>query len=238
MITGKKDTDCQILIKLDIKALSRFCCVNKYANTILSNRTYWQQKLEKDNLLYALPYLFNTCSSPSIQYLTAYVKLTKAAEDAKLILTINEIEVLRKDNKTPGIIIMAANDMESYKILTPFLDSEIIKCITSHNCTSHNCIYFTYNNHNEYKFELKEYDYTILELIWQKYQLLKYLTITKFLGYLRYKLAVGDSVGLTFLLTQRKLNNLHNRKPLTYAKFSEILVRRMGIIDTLKYLNS
>ena len=236
MITGKKDTFYQILIKLNIKALSRFCCVNKYVNTILSDKTFWQQKLEKNNLLYALPYFFNIPCKPL--NLIAYDKLTKAAQDANLILTINEIEVLRKDNKTPGIITMAANDMECYKILTPFLDSEIIKCITSHNCTSHNCIYFTYNNHNEYKFELKEYDYTILERIWQKDQLLQYLTITKFFGYLRYKLAVGDSVGLTFLLTQQKLNNLHNRKPLTYARFSEILVRRMGIIDTLKYLNS
>src|SRR4029079_6376599 len=139
-LTGMQDVDLKILLELDIKNLTRYCSINKFAQKLCSDSNFWKLYFQKHNLpIYDIPTNTNG-------WLLEFNKMDIASRETNLILIINKIESKEGGSGLIHIIEKELNFLSNalYKITK----NENLKNIT-YNKDPHLFIHYI---NNQYKF--------------------------------------------------------------------------------------
>ena len=123
-LTKIDDANYEILKTLDIKSLSKYCSTNKYAQQICNNDDFWQSKFNYDQLP------LNAISTQPLtlnEWIKEYVLVSEAYKNAFNIIAMNEVEQIRKEDKTNGLIyvnmyVFNIDEQIQYKILSMFIN--------------------------------------------------------------------------------------------------------------------
>ena len=217
-LTGIPEMDFEILIKLDIKSLNRYCRATNYESSICNDHYFWMEKFKYD----ALPsYLIKNIPNHYDDWLTLYRILKITSDSAKETLFVNNVEATRTDNNTTGIINI-------YRI-----DSMILKNITNQipltNILNVKLIYI-----NDHLYHLKINDQTkyikinhndVLNLMTNVY----YTMYDKNENYSN----IVDEQNISFIININSIQMLAGFRTDINLIY---LYRRLSILDTLKYI--
>jgi len=104
VLTSNYDVNYEILKKLDIKSLNRFCIINKNAKEICNNKEFWLDKFRNDDL----PIM----DAPTTieQWIKMYNVASDAKTDIRRLMIINEMQ-------NNNVIIVSGSEMWLYVFL-------------------------------------------------------------------------------------------------------------------------
>lgn len=88
VLTPDYNVNYEILKNLDIKSLNRFCSTNKDAREICTNKQFWKEKFQKDNI----PIMLNINRINNINtFVQMYINTKQAKIDVKRLLIVKKI---------------------------------------------------------------------------------------------------------------------------------------------------
>lgn len=147
-----------LLLQSDIKTLYNICQINKEANTINKDITFWKHKMLKD-----FGYIPTKIDSdleiinPDYKYdRLLYQELLRANKMANDILILNEHEFTRSSNKSEGYIIInvsyLTHNFLSLRDLVPSIFYNLGQSQLTYSEDKYNELFIilTYINHNKY----------------------------------------------------------------------------------------
>lgn len=229
-LTKIDDANYEILKTLDIKSLSKYCSTNQYAQQICNNDDFWQSKFISDQL--PLNAILIPPSSLN-EWIKEYVLVSEAYKNAFNIIAMNEVEQIRKEDKTDGILyadmgVFSMNDDIRYKILSMF--------ITDIDFNNVYIIQF-FKIDDMYTITIEE---LLLALRTKKIiynQPIIYDTMINILTILLRvdMLSVADKNYLPFIFPKRYLDLLKQQRPIRYDLYHVRMIKRLGMLELLNF---
>ena len=217
-LTGIPEMDFEILTKLDIKSLNRYCRATNYESSICNDNYFWMEKFKYD----ALPYhLIKNVPDYYEDWVTLYRILKITLDSAKQTLFINNVEATRSDNNTNGIINI-------YRI-----DSIILKNITNQiPLTGIVNVKLTYISDHLYHLKINDQVKSIKITHNDVLNLMLNVYYTMYDKNEHYSNIV-DEQNISFVISINSIQMFVRDRP----DFNPIqLYRRLSILDTLKYI--
>ena len=230
VLTRDEDTIFQIMLQMTLADLSAFCQTNKIANALCHDKDFWTFKFKQDDLPIIKPFAFDT------NYIQEYQLTKTAQDDAKRIIKIEDVESQRDKTKWQirintsnfnDIPIRSVLRLLNHKDINKMLDVETRKISVVITKRLKPFELFIFYDHCNY------HDVTRLLSLQANYEYIVFL----FTIILRYydDVLITDTHGPNLLITQDYLNNLKRRLPQRYKQDRQLLIKRMGIYDSLKY---
>lgn len=210
-LTSVQETDMQIMIRLDIESLEKFCFISQDAYNICNNPFFWQLKFEYDQL----PILEQQVSLTG--WIDYYNVVELMDEEIKLILYIHYIEATRKHDPL-NMIILAINDHEEnfnmlHKIFKQEIKGEFLNLIIQLDNNQYKLIIEQENGKRKYE------TYTDKKTVYDL------MMVLNFYGELD---EILDQLSIEFIIPYNR--NISNYT--TYEK--KIINKRFGIRDCYK----
>lgn len=233
ILTSTKDGNNNILKFLNLKDLVNFSMIN---NQIMKSfdDDFWFLKFKHDNL----PII-----SKSLNFKN-YNLIFEAKNNAKYIIEINHIEMKR--DKTNGLIrIYYGFDNILLKNILSVIKNGAIQKIISKINDDQKRLNIGILPLEEDKYETKFfYDVgdnlhiNTLGVLHCNYEMILYiLTLIQF-NTVKYNIKISDNKGFKFIINNEFFVFLKNRLPNIYKQHKLLLLKRMGILDSLKYSNN
>lgn len=231
ILTLIKDVNNNILKFLNLKDMINFSMINSQIIKSFDD-DFWIFKFKYDDLPITEKLNFEN-----------YNLILEAKINAKYIIEINNIEMKR--DKTNGLIrINYQLDNILLKNILSVIKNKAIQNIVGiiKNDQKRLSIGILPIEEDKYVFKFfydlgDKIHVNILGVIHCNYKMIIYiLTLIQF-NTIKYDIKITDNKGLNFILNNEFLLWLKNRLPIRYKQDKLLLLKRMGILDSLKYSN-
>jgi hypothetical protein len=232
ILTSIKDVNNNIFKFLKAKDLVNFSMVN-HQTINLFDTDFWMLKFKHDDL----PIIKDKLNAKS------YKLMFEAKITAEYVMKINQIEVNR--DKTLGLIrIIYRQDNVLLKSILSNIENDAIKAVLNRvtNLQKRLDIGILPLKDDNYNYEAKFYydlgdnlHINLLGHLHCSYKMILYiLTLVRF-NITEYNILIIDKNGLKFIVDDNYLLWLKNRLPGRYKQDKTFLIKRMGILDSLKF---
>lgn len=227
-LTKNYDVNYEILKKLDIQSLSKYCRTNQYAKNICNDPDFWQSKFMYDNLP------LNAILIPPVStndWIREYVLVSEAYKNVFNILKINEVEKNRKEDRTDGLIVanmgeFIIDENTQYKILSMFIDDVDFNNDYSLKITE---------NDNVYRIAIESYDQMVKMIYNQPIAVDLLINILTILLKINARVVTDNSL-LPFIVVKRYIEFNRQYNPNEYDLYHVRLIKRLGMLELLNNL--
>src|SRR5437868_3702533 len=230
-LTGIADMDAQILMRLNIKDLNKYCRTNADARQFCNNPQFWKQKIIYDQLPF---HLIETQPQNVKEWFTTYRMLMLSVLYAKNTLLINEIEATRNVDPTPGLIYIDILKNALFSFITDSLNIDISPYIDNYYWR----LEVKYISKNDYDIIVKNIKReggitnTIMTTRITYDVMLDMMIRVYYSVHLRKEIAPMDDTRIPFVITPQNLQHVLQR---VHDNLKIKVYRRLSILDTLTF---